>query len=407
MRIVFVTGSLEIGGAETQMVRLAAELVERGHWVHVICVVQAGPLTEDLERAGVTWELGDWLVGSRWGLPANFDSYGLLLRELISLPTKPVRQIHRARRIRQMWRHLDELEPDVCHALLPGAIRTMMIGAWLHKVPARVGGRRSLSSVEDRHVGLSALTAVTNLCTSLVIANSNEVAADARRVEWIRPRRIEVVFNGVEIPEATADVGGDEPLGLVVANLRPAKGHVDLLEAMAQLDSPPRMHFLGDGPHREAVEAAVVRLGLTHRVVLEGQVPGAAKRYLDAQFAVLPSHVEGLPNAVLEAMAAGLPVIATDVGGVRDLMEHGVHGLVVPPHRPDLLAQALRQLLEDEELRRRLGAAARARALEFAWSACTDRHLDLYEELVAVGARRRRRTAGALVQSPGSAHRRP
>ena len=112
-----------------------------------------------------------------------------------------------------------------------------------------------------------------------------------------------------------------------------------------------------------------------------------------------PSTDEGLPNAVLEAMAAGLPVVSTRVGGIPDLIDDEVTGLLVAPGDPEALAAAITRLVTDEPLRLRLGAAARERARDFSWQACTDRHVELYEVLLRDHPRRRG-GARRLIASP-------
>ncbi len=123
------------------------------------------------------------------------------------------------------------------------------------------------------------------------------------------------------------------------------------------------MHLVGEGPERERLERIVAELDLGDVVTFEGFVPDAAGRFADAQFSVLPSHNEGLPNAVLESMAYGVPVIATAVAGVPELIDDDVDGLLVTPGDSKALAAAIERLTADPTLRVRLGAAARG-----AWS---------------------------------------
>jgi glycosyltransferase involved in cell wall biosynthesis len=166
----------------------------------------------------------------------------------------------------------------------------------------------------------------------------------------------------------------------VVASLRAVKGHLDLLAALATLADPPRVCLVGDGPDRAAILAAVDRLGLAGVVELAGHRPDARTVLPGYQFAVLPSHHEGLPNAVLEAMAAGLPVVATAVGAVPDVVADGVTGFVVPPRAPEALAAAIGRLAGDPALRTRFGTAARVRAGDFTVASCVDDHEATYRQ---------------------------
>jgi glycosyltransferase involved in cell wall biosynthesis len=122
----------------------------------------------------------------------------------------------------------------------------------------------------------------------------------------------------------------------------------------------------GDGPDRQALEFTADDLGVSQRVRLRGKLSTAECRDVlrDADVFVLSSVAEGISNAVLEAMACGVPVVCTECGGMREAVRDGVEGYLVPPRDPDAMAARLRQLAEDEPLRRRMGAAARQRVLD-------------------------------------------
>ena len=158
-----------------------------------------------------------------------------------------------------------------------------------------------------------------------------------------------------------------------------------LVRAIALL--PPgsaRATVVGDGPQREDVADEIRRLGAEGTVDLAGERDDVADVLAAADVFVLPTLSEGLPMSVLEAMAAGLPVVAAAVGGVPELVDDGETGLLVPPGRPDALAAALGRLAADPALRRRLGAAGRRRAeAHFDIEACRRAHVELYRELLA------------------------
>jgi glycosyltransferase involved in cell wall biosynthesis len=157
---------------------------------------------------------------------------------------------------------------------------------------------------------------------------------------------------------------------------------MDLVEALDLLENPPVIDCYGEGPERERIERAAAQGRVEGRVRLHGRVDNAAEKYREAQFAVLASHEEGLPNAVLEAMASGLPVIATSVGGTPELIAHGETGLLVPPRAPLELARAIETIINDPSLRVELGRRARRRIEErFSWDKCVREHEDLYRGL--------------------------
>ncbi len=159
-----------------------------------------------------------------------------------------------------------------------------------------------------------------------------------------------------------------EILALTVANLRAEKGHDVLLEAarltVAQ-GVPARFVSVGRGPLEGSLRRAADAAGLDGRFELLGPRTDIVRLMAGADVFVLPSHQEGLPVALMEAMSAGLPVVVTAVGGVPGIVTDGVEGLVVPPGRPELLAQALVLVMSDQPLRSRLAVAARARSEDF------------------------------------------
>lgn len=156
-------------------------------------------------------------------------------------------------------------------------------------------------------------------------------------------------------------VKSGEKLILAVGRLSPEKGHKDLLEAVRLLSSrqaglPFRLVLVGDGPERANLER--IAQDLEDRVVLAGHTSDVRPYYGAADLLVLPSHSEGSPNVLLEAMAAGLPILGTAVGGVPEIVEDGRTALLAPPHDPEALANGIKHLLEEPERTASLGQAA-------------------------------------------------
>jgi glycosyltransferase involved in cell wall biosynthesis len=196
-----------------------------------------------------------------------------------------------------------------------------------------------------------------------VIAASTALAESARQ---LGARDVRVIPSGVDLP---AEVGAEAepPEVLYAGRLSAEKGVLELVEASRGLE----LVVAGDGPLRERVPGA---LGFVPHDELE-------RLYARAAVVACPSRREGFGVACLEAMAHARPVVVTRVGGLRDLVVDGETGLVVPPRDPGALRGALRRLLADRELRRRLGAAGRERARrEFSWEAVTDATLAAYRE---------------------------
>jgi len=216
--------------------------------------------------------------------------------------------------------------------------------------------------------------------------------------------RIEIVHNAIEpnygrtkSPEAAelrARLGIDpaRKLILIVGRLSREKGHLSLLDAFRRLtaphagEAPINAHLLivGEGPERDRIETAIRHLGLNGSATLTGQVPTAEPYHEIADLAVLSSLSEGSPNALLEAMAAGVPVVATAVGGVPEIVADGESALLVPPSDPNALCRAMRELLLNDAMAR--GLADRARELlstRHTLEARTRRLVQIYTSLLA------------------------
>ena len=231
-----------------------------------------------------------------------------------------------------------------------------------------------------------------------VTAVSRGVAEDLTRRLGLPPRSIRVVYN----PVVTADLdeqaamepppgwpGDDQPVVLAVGRLVPAKGFADLLAAFAGLDGHPsaRLVVLGEGTERAALGRLALELGIAERVWFAGFDPNPFRYMARATVFVLSSRFEGLPGALIQAMACGAAVVSTDCpAGPAEIIDDGVDGFLVPVgDRPAMVAR-VGQLLEDAALRSRIGRAARRSARRFSLEAT----LGGYEEALAGSPTRER-----------------
>jgi glycosyltransferase involved in cell wall biosynthesis len=177
-------------------------------------------------------------------------------------------------------------------------------------------------------------------------------------------RKVSVVPNGVDISAYTPRPARPALRKVItVANLRSEKGHDVLIDAAVDvLHRFPDATFecVGAGPELATLRARAADHGIGQAFTFAGHCEDVPAKLADADIFVLPSRSEAFPNAVLEALAAGLPVIASGTGGILELVDEGRTGLLVPPGEPNLLADAIRHLMSDAALGARLGSAARA-----------------------------------------------
>jgi glycosyltransferase involved in cell wall biosynthesis/fucose 4-O-acetylase-like acetyltransferase len=258
---------------------------------------------------------------------------------------------------------------DVVHPLFQDSFYFGAPVAKLARVPCLAGFRVDINfwmKPRDRRLGrlLSRLVDGT-------VANS-EACRGAAVADWRVPAEsVTIIPNGLDLvrfavrAEKPLSRNGAAPRVGIVANLRPVKNIELLIRAASRLaSSHPHAHFeiAGEGESRGSLEALIESLGLGGRVTLRGTVADVPAFLRTLDVAVLCSLSEGSPNAIMEYMAAGLPAVVTDVGGIAELVEHEVTGLVVPSNDERQLAGAINRLLRDRDLAARLGATARQRA---------------------------------------------
>lgn len=365
LTLTIVIGSLDRGGSERQMV----ELVRSSHPDHALCTVIC--LGHDGELADAVREVGVEV------LAVGLD---------------------RPWKLRRLWalaRALRRTRPDVVYALLFwGYCLALPTARVAIPQTLRVAGRRSLPADDrPRRAVWLPLRRLADRCSHVVIANSQQgAAAWVREAPWLEGR-VTVVVNGVQMPlEPASPRPHPAPMEIVcVANYIHYKGLDVLIEALARLsaDLPSwRASLVGEGPEREALAGLIDRLSLTNRVRLEGRRSDVGAVLHDATLLVLPSRGEGMPNAVLEAMSHGVPVVASAVGGVPELLASGA-GLMVTPEDPVALAAAITKMLSDDRARAVAGAEGRRKASElYSVPEMRDATLDVMRGCIAARTRR-------------------
>jgi glycosyltransferase involved in cell wall biosynthesis len=371
IRVVHLVIALDIGGLEMVVASLARQI--RGRFqLHVICLEGLGPVALRFQHAGVPVEC----IGHA--------------------ETSVARSVIRLRR------RLKTLRPDVIHthnekAHIRGALATL---GWL-RGPALVHTRHGRSRVTGWAARLANRLAIWR---SGYIVGVSEDASTIARAEGAQPERIRVIRNGIEIDcDSTSMNDAYAPMRAVaVGRLTPVKDVGTLLRAARTVaDTHPefRLDIVGDGPSRPSLEALRRELNLERHVTFHGAAHDVRAFLKGASLFVQSSISEGLSLTLLEAMAAGLPIVATRVGGTPEAVEHGVTGLLVDPHDPDGLAHAMLTVLRDRVLAVSIGRSARARAeRSFSVRQMTASYEALYEEALSrPGTRTQREVRHACV----------
>ncbi len=214
-----------------------------------------------------------------------------------------------------------------------------------------------------------------------IVVPSPSAAAAAYHWAGIAPEKIVVIPNAIDPADyPTAAPGADirpYPI-LFLGRLDPIKDIPTLIDAIALLNGLVHLHIFGEGSDRHRIERRIADLNLPLQVTLHGQIDRPQTALTGMGILVLPSLAEGFGLVLIEAMASGIAVVATDVPGIRDVVRHNQTGLLVPPSDPPRLAAAIRQLVEDRTLRERLIAAASSDVRQrLTWSTIMPQYLRL------------------------------
>ena len=352
----------ETGGAQTYVAQLLPALV--GSYELTVAAHGDGPLRTAAARVG-----------------ADFVALEHVRR--------PIRPWHDLLGLLELVRLMRRLRPQIVHANSSKAGILGRIAAWLTRVPVRIftvhGWAFSAASGNSVAMYRWAERLVRPLTTATVCVSASELTAGIE-AGTCDPRTTVVIRNGIDVasrPLSRPKRGA--PRIVSVGRLQSPKDPITLVQALGRLSGHDFTAFVvGEGPERTAVEAEVRRLGLEKDIELVGERDDVAEILAESDIFVLASRSEALPLTVLEAMAAGLPVVAPRVGGLAELVVEGETGLLVPPGDPAALADALGRLIDEPGLREQFGRAGRARAEEhFAIDACLGAHLDLYSRLPA------------------------
>jgi len=364
-RVLQVIATLDPAGAERQMVELCRRLDRREFQPAVCCLTRGGPLEAPLKEAGVP--LAVLFKRGRWDLGV-MERLSVVIRDF---------------------------RPEILHTWLPTSNTLGRLAGVLAGVPVLIASERAADVWKG-----SLMRWADRLLTrrsAAVVTNAQAVRRFLVERVGLPEEKVVVVRNGLDLdefdararggPAAPLPARGSGPLVGTVARLEKQKGLEYLLRGFALL--PPELDqahlwVVGGGPLEGDLRRLSERLGLGERVRFLGvrhDVPALMREF---DLFVLPSLWEGLPNAVLEAMAAGRAVVATAVHGTPEAVAQGETGLLVPPRDPQALAGAMARLLKDDSLRGSMGRAGRERvAREFGMDRMVRETEEVYRRALA------------------------
>ena len=363
VNVLFLITELNVGGAEMVVAKMAPRLNQGRLHCSVCSLLSDGQLADALRKQGIkTLSLN---VKEKLDLRGLFRLVRLLKREKI-----------------------DILHTHLFHANLLGRI-----AGRIASVPVIISHQHGVE--RNRSKIRSFLDKATSRYADIVISTCDIVKETLVRREKIPPDKIRIIYNGVEFLDVNIEssgirrslrIGLDVPVVGIVANLRPTKGHDNFLKAARIiLDNVENAKFLivGGGPSEKELKVLALELEMLPQTIFTGFRDDVPNLLAAMDVFVLPSLWEGVPMAILEAMAMAKPVVATRVGGIPEIVIDGVTGLLVSPRDPEALAEAIIALLQDRERAKAMGQAGRERVERyFRVERMVHQTEALYEELV-------------------------
>jgi glycosyltransferase involved in cell wall biosynthesis len=340
IRVVYLAHAFMVGGAEEMVLNLVRHLPSRFEAL-VCCIHEAGPIGEEIRGTGTPVTV----LGLTPSLRRPGDILGIA-------------------------RHLRDVQPQIVHTFLLTASLYGRFAAILARVPIVIG--TEVNIYEHKRSAHAMAERLLMGATDRVVVSAESVRDFYVKQVHADPSKIDVIYNAVDFTQAHSTVSrlemraslaipANARVAGVIARLTEQKGHQYLFEALASHPGLEDVHVLvvGGGDQRDALGRDVDVKGLSARVHFLGARRDLGNLLAAMDVFVLPSLWEGLPLSLVLAMGAGVPVVATAVAGIPEVVDEGRTGLLVPPRDATALGTALARLLSDSDLRRQMGADAR------------------------------------------------
>lgn len=378
MKLLYVIGSTELGGAEQHLLGVATALHARGYKPEIFAMDPDGVLTGAFEKNGV---------------PVRGPRLAPWIQKLIKNP-RTLAWVKLFYFAASLWLYLWKVRPKVVHFFLPASYIVGGVVSLFGPPIKRIMSRRSLNYYQLKHVLYGRIEHWLHPKMDLVCGNSEAVIRDLRS-EGVSLDRLKLIYNGINLSKfenikdrgfirAELGISSDQVVFIMVANLIPYKGHTDIINAFSLIKSvmtTPWVCLLvgrDDGIQGD-LEVEISQCGLNSNIVFLGSRTNIPDLLCASDIGVLCSHEEGFSNAVLEGMAASLPMVVTNVGGNAEAIIDGVNGYVVEPRNPRALASSLLKLYLSVD-RQTLGELSRKRVETFfTQEKCIDSYCELYE----------------------------
>lgn len=354
MRIGIIIGSKCIGGAEKQARELAKHLNIHGHTAELIFLRD---VSSDTKFDSTSFNIES--------VQFNFPKNQLRIKYLLQL--------------KELFEYLKRKEFDVIHSFLPESVIIVAIYRILSRsITIHVAGVRG-EYFKKKGLRERLYMLLIRRCNA-IICNSNSLKEVCIREYGISSDLVSVIPNGVETPLIKPKLKNYPVRAIVVANYHQYKGYDLLFEALSHVSLPLTLHIIGRGDFKEIFAEKIERIPKNVNLIFEGQVDGIIDyQYFD--IAIHPSRTEGMSNAIMEELANGLPVIAFDVGGNSQLIQHNWNGLLINQLNGIELAKAINLVINNYQLITYLSSNASKTMDKYSYKASTTQHILLYKKL--------------------------
>lgn len=355
IKIVYIINNFVLGGAERLLLDVCRKLDKNKFEITVITIIGNGPLLAEFKKLPINLRI--FQKKSKLGL-------GLIC---------------------QIRKELKKIKPQIVHTHLFGGDTWGRLAAILAGVPVIISTEHNMG--ENETWVMKKIKLILSWFTAKIIAVSQGVKDYSVKVEGIKAEKIEVIYNGIDLARFTyrgvKDLDAKKIEAVVVGRLEEQKGHQYLISAMPKIlekYSGFILNIVGQGSLEKSLKEQVRQLGLKDKVNFKGTSTEVEKILAQMDLFILPSVWEGLGIVILEAQAAGLPVLASNVGGIREIIKSGQNGLLFEPKDPEAIFKTVDKILSNSELRKQIVETANAQVkAKFSLEGMVGKYEEVYE----------------------------